>query len=87
MGGWVGGWVEEMREDEAVRMSCCMGGWVEDLPSWMSRSHPSSFSSTGEKIYLMRRAREGGWVGGWVGGKKKRPTFLDIEVPPVFFFL
>ena len=43
MGGWVGGWVEEIEEIEAVRMRCCglcMGGWVG---GWIGRRDVPAF--------------------------------------------
>ena len=68
----VGGWVEEIEENEAVRMSSCgllRGGWVGgwDVPVQSQCWRGWRRGSLGRGFDFMH-TRVGWWVGGWVGG-------------------
>ena len=75
MGGWVGGWVGWVQEEEAVRMGYWnkwVGGWVGDLPVGSSTGRSSDSSqrerkkSAGLAYWGQWKPRVGGWVGGWL---------------------
>ena len=51
MGGWVGGWVGWVEEEQAVRLRC----WELGVGRWVGKEE-EDFTSTSV----------GGWVGGWV---------------------
>ena len=76
----MGGWVEQVEEDEAVRVRCCelgvggwVGGWVGGFTcSSLKRRRPSELSCLSTWVCRSWSWMTGsttcflGWVGGWV---------------------